>query len=43
MADVALDAALDFGPDRAAIDHALESFCDRLLVGLRSPVADAIR
>jgi len=43
MADVALDVALDFGPDRAAIDHALESFCDQLLGGLPSPVADAIR
>jgi geranylgeranyl pyrophosphate synthase len=43
MADVALDVAVDFGPDRAAIDRALESFCDRHLVALASPVADAIR
>src|SRR4051812_5713583 len=43
MADVALDVAIDFGPDRAAIDRALESFCDRHLVELTSPVADAVR
>src|SRR4051794_1064388 len=43
MADVALDVAIDFGPDRAAIDRALVSFCDRHLAGLTSPVADAIR
>src|SRR3954462_4642035 len=43
MADVALDVAIDFGPDRAAIDRALESFCDRHLSVLVSPVADAIR
>jgi geranylgeranyl diphosphate synthase, type II len=43
MADVALDVAVDFGPDRAAIDRALESFCDRHLDALASPVADAIR
>jgi geranylgeranyl diphosphate synthase, type II len=43
MGDVALDVAIDFGPDRAAIDRALESFCDRHLVELTSPVADAIR
>ncbi|MBW8768980.1 MAG: polyprenyl synthetase family protein [Gemmatimonadetes bacterium] len=43
MADVALDVAIDFGPDRAAIDRALASFCERHLVGLPSPVGDAIR
>jgi geranylgeranyl pyrophosphate synthase len=43
MADLALDVAVDFGPDRAAIDRALESFCDRHLPALVSPVADAIR
>jgi geranylgeranyl pyrophosphate synthase len=43
MADVALDVAIDFGPDRAAIDRALVSFCDRHLVGMTSPVGDAIR
>jgi geranylgeranyl pyrophosphate synthase len=43
MADVALDAALDFGPDRAAVDRALESFSERYLSALSSPVADAIR
>ena len=43
MADLALDVAIDFGPDRAAIDRALGSFCDHRLVGLTSPVADAIR
>src|SRR6478752_1586966 len=43
MADVALDVAIDFGPDRAAIDRALESFCDRHLAALVSPVGDAIR
>jgi len=43
MADAALDVAIDFGPDRAAIDRALESFCDRHIAGLASPVADAIR
>ena len=42
MADVALDVAIDFGPDRAAIDRALESFCDRHLAGLAAPVAEAI-
>jgi len=43
MADVALDVAIYFGPDRAAIDRALGAFCDRHLVALASPVADAIR
>jgi geranylgeranyl diphosphate synthase type II len=43
MADVVLDVAIDFGPDRAAIDRALESFCDRHLAAVTSPVADAIR
>src|SRR5436190_5426848 len=43
MADVVLDVAIDFGPDRAAIDRALESFCDRHLAALTAPVADAIR
>jgi len=42
MADVALDVATDFGPDRAAIDRALESFCDRHLAALAAPVAEAI-
>lgn len=43
MADAAVDVAIDFGPDRIAIDRALESFCDRYLGGLQSRVADAIR
>jgi geranylgeranyl pyrophosphate synthase len=43
MADQALDVAIDFGPDRAAIDRALESFCDRSLASLAAPVGDAIR
>src|SRR5437763_5291247 len=43
MADIALDVAIDFGPDRVAIDRALESFCDRHLAALASPVSDAIR
>jgi geranylgeranyl pyrophosphate synthase len=43
MADQAVDVAVDFGPDRAAIDRALESFCDRHLPSMPSPVADAIR
>jgi len=42
MADVALDVAIDFGPDRAAIDRALESFCDRHLAALAAPVGEAI-
>jgi geranylgeranyl diphosphate synthase type II len=43
MADQAVDVAVDFGPDRAAIDGALESFCDRYLGELHGSVADAIR
>jgi len=43
MADQAVDVAIDFGPDRAAIDRALDSFCDRYLPRLATPVADAIR
>jgi len=43
MADQAVDVAIDFGPDRLAIDRALGTFCDRYLAGLESPVADAIR
>ena len=43
MADQAVDVAIDFGPDRIAIDRALESFCDRYLGGLQPRVADAIR
>ena len=43
MADHAVDVAVDFGPDRAAIDGALESICDRYLGELQRPVADAIR
>lgn len=42
MADVALDVAIDFAPDRAAIDRALESLCDRHLAALAAPVAEAI-
>src|SRR4051812_6398497 len=43
MADIAVDPAVDFGPDRAAIDRALGDFCERYLVDLRADVADAIR
>jgi farnesyl diphosphate synthase/geranylgeranyl diphosphate synthase type II len=43
MIDQAVDVAIDFGPDRAAIDRALGSFCDRYLPSVPSPVADAIR
>jgi geranylgeranyl pyrophosphate synthase len=43
MADQVVDVAVDFGPDRVAIDRALESFCDRYLGGLQPRVADAIR
>jgi geranylgeranyl pyrophosphate synthase len=43
MTDQAVDVAVDFGPDRVAIDRALESFCDRYLDGLQPPVGDAIR
>jgi geranylgeranyl pyrophosphate synthase len=43
MTDQVVDVAVDFGPDRVAIDRALESFCDRYLGGLQVRVADAIR
>jgi len=43
MADQAVDVAIDFAPDRVAIDRALESFCDRYLGSVQRPVADAIR
>jgi len=43
MADQAVDVAVDFGPDRLAIDRALASFCDRYLRELPSPVGEAIR
>jgi geranylgeranyl pyrophosphate synthase len=43
MADQAVDVAIDFGPDRAAIDRALESFCNRSLASLPAPVGAAIR
>ena len=43
MADQVVDVAVDFGPDRVAIDRALESFCDRYLGGLQPRVADARR
>jgi geranylgeranyl pyrophosphate synthase len=43
MADVAVDDAVDFGPDRALIDRALSAFCDRYLGAVQSPVADAVR
>jgi geranylgeranyl pyrophosphate synthase len=43
MAEGAVDVAVDFGPDRIAIDRALESFCDRYLNGIQPRVADAIR
>ena len=43
MADQVVDVAVDFGPDRVAIDRALESFCERYLGGLQPRVADAIR
>jgi geranylgeranyl pyrophosphate synthase len=43
MADGAVAVAVDFGPDRVAIDRALESFCERYLAGLQTRVADAIR
>jgi geranylgeranyl diphosphate synthase, type II len=43
MADQAVDVAVDFGPDRAAIDGALSAICDRYLGDLQRPVADAIR
>jgi len=43
MADAMVDVAVDFGPDRAAIDRALASFCDRYLRDVSPPVGDAIR
>ena len=43
MADAMVDVAVDFAPDRAAIDRALESFCDRYLRDVPPPVGDAIR
>ena len=43
MADVAVDAAVDFEPDREVIDRALAQFCDRYLQELRPAVAEAIR
>jgi geranylgeranyl pyrophosphate synthase len=43
MADLALDAAIDVGADRAAIDRALATFCDRYLHDVAPTVADAIR
>jgi geranylgeranyl diphosphate synthase, type II len=43
MADQAVDVAIDFAPDRVAIDRALESFCDRYLGNVQRPVAEAIR
>jgi hypothetical protein len=42
MADQAVDVAVDFGPDRAAIDGVLVSFCDRYLGRIQPPVAEAI-
>jgi geranylgeranyl diphosphate synthase, type II len=43
MADTAVAVAVDFGPDRAAIDRALSQFCERYLGELRPAVAEAIR
>ena len=43
MADLALDVAIDVGADRAAIDRALATFCDRYLHGVATGVADAIQ
>ncbi|MDB4881613.1 MAG: geranyltranstransferase, partial [Gemmatimonadetes bacterium] len=43
MADIAVDVAVDFRPDRAAIDRALAQFCERYLHELQPAVADAIR
>jgi geranylgeranyl pyrophosphate synthase len=43
MADLAADVAIDFGEERAAIDRALASFCDRYLDGIPPRVAEAIR
>ena len=43
MADAMVDVAVDFAPDRAAIDRALESICDRYLRDVSPPVGDALR
>ena len=43
MVDQTVDVAVDFGPDRTAIDRALASFCDRYLRDVTPPVGDAIR
>jgi geranylgeranyl diphosphate synthase, type II len=43
MVDQTVDVAVDFGRDRAAIDRALASFCDRYLVDVTPPVGEAIR
>ena len=43
MADQMVDVAVDFGPDRAAIDRALASICDRYLHVVPTPVGEAIR
>ena len=43
MADQMVDVAVDFGPDRAAIDRALAAFCDRYLHVVPVPVGEAIR
>ena len=43
MAEGGVAVAIDFGPDRVAIDRALVSFCERYLGELQSRVADAIR
>ena len=43
MADTAMDVAVDFAPDRAAIDRALADVCERYLGDIASPVSDAIR
>src|SRR5690348_10807998 len=43
MVDGAVGVAVDFGPDRVAIDRTLESFCDRYHGGVQPRVAEAIR
>ena len=43
MVDQVMDVEVDFGPDRAAIDRALASFCERYLLDVRPPVDEAIR
>jgi len=43
MADQMVDVAVDFGPDRAAIDRALAAFCDRYLHVVPVAVGEAIR